>query len=359
VRRVADLRELVLLPKVHLHVHLESTIRPATAADLATANGLEPPSSASAFADFGQFAEHSGRVRDLLQRPEDFRRIADEFCADQAADGVRYVEVTFTAAGHGTRLGDLAMPLEAVLDGLAAGAMATGIGYGVILDHPRRQSAIRARQTLELARRYAADGVVGIGLAGREEYPVRSYGGVWTEAGEAGLHRVHHAGETAGPQSIRDVLSVGRADRIGHGIRILDDPELMEELAARDVPLEVCPSSNLALGIVGSLDAHPLPEMIEAGLRVTINTDVPDVTGVTLSEEYGRLRDAFGFDDATIARFNRAAIEASFAPREVRAALQRDTTAWLAGDRAGLGRSVIRRGAARGTAGRRDDVGRR
>jgi adenosine deaminase len=317
------------LPKAHLHVHLESTVRPATAAAIAVGNGLEPPAARPAFAGFAEFAEHGGAVRDLLRRPDDFRRIAREFCHDQAADGVRYAEVTFTAAAHGERLGDPRMPLEAVLAGLAEGAAEAGIGYGVILDHPRRRSVERARATLELAVRHGADGVVGIGLAGREEYPLAPFAAVCAAARDAGVHLVHHAGETCGPASIREALDVGLAERIGHGIRALDDPDLVAELRERGVPLEVCPSSNVALGIVGSLAEHPLPRLRAAGLTVTISTDVPDATGCTLSAELALLRDTFALTDAGLAALNRAAVDASFAPAATKAELRRLTARWL------------------------------
>ncbi|WP_308258111.1 adenosine deaminase [Pseudonocardia lacus] len=321
------------LPKAHLHVHLESAIRPATLAGIAAGNGLPPPLAPAPFAGFAAFAEHGGAVRDVLRRPDDFHRIAAEFCADQAADGVRYVEVTFTALGHGTRLGDPDMPLEAVLDGLAEGAAATGIGYGVILDHPRRRPVDRARRTLDLAVRHRAAGVVGIGLAGREEHPVEPFAEVFAEARDAGVHVVHHAGETCGPRSVRAALDAGRAERIGHGIRALDDPDLVAELRHRAIPLEVCPSSNVALGIVASLAEHPLPRMLAADLNVMISTDVPDVTGRDLTAELAAVRDAYNLDDAAIARLHRAAIDASFAPDEVKAEMRRGTDEWLAGAR--------------------------
>jgi adenosine deaminase len=326
---VSARRDPRVLPKAHLHVHLESTIRPATAAEIAAGNGLIPPPVPSPFAGFAEFATHGGAVRDLLRRPADFRRIAREFCADQAADGVAHVEVTFTAAAHGERLDDPLMPLESVLAGLAEGAAATGISYGVILDHPRRRSVERAWTTLDLARRYAAEGVVGIGLAGREEYPVAPFAQVWAAAREAGVHLVHHAGETCGPDSVREVLGVGRAERVGHGIRAMDDPVLVAELRDRTVPLEVCPSSNVALGIVGSLAEHPMPRMLAAGLVVTLNTDVPDATGRTLSAEFVAVRDAFDLSDADLTALNRAAIDASFAPAERKAELRRATRDWL------------------------------
>lgn len=318
-------RDLTALPKSHLHVHLESTVRPSTRRSL---GAPDPPQRLRGFADF---AEYGGLVRDRLVRPADFTRIALEFCADEAAQGTRYAEVTFTAASHAMRLGVAPeVPLEAVLAGLAAGRGAYGIECRVLLDHPRRRGADRAWQTLRLAQRYASDGVAGMGLAGAEEHPVKPYAAVFAEAAATGVRLVHHAGETRGPASIREALTLGRAERIGHGITILDDPALVAGVRARGVALEVCPSSNVALGVVPSLAAHPLPRLLAAGLAVTINTDIPDVLGITLADEYARVRDAFGLSDAQLARLARTAVEASFAPPAVKANVHRDIDAWIA-----------------------------
>jgi adenosine deaminase len=172
--------------------------------------------------------------------------------------------------------------------------------------------------------------VVGIGLAGDESHPARPFAEIWDDARDAGVHLVHHAGETAGPDSIREALTIGRAERIGHGIRVLEDPELVAELRDRGIPLEVCPSSNVALGLVPSLAEHPLPRLRAAGLTVTVNTDIPNVAGTNLTEEYRRVRAAFGYDDAVLAELNHAAIDASFAPAATKAKLHGDTDAWLA-----------------------------
>src|SRR5687768_10568696 len=145
------MRDLATLPKAHLHVHLESTVRPDTLEELADLHGVEVRARTGAFEGFGQFAAHNGLVRDCLRRPEDFRRIAYEFCAEEAAQGTRYAEVTFTAAAHGERLGDPDMPLLAVLDGLAAGQTAHGIECRVIVDHPRKRSVERFEDSLRLA----------------------------------------------------------------------------------------------------------------------------------------------------------------------------------------------------------------
>jgi adenosine deaminase len=304
------MRDLTRLPKAHLHVHLESTIH-------------APAPESLVFNGFREFADYNAAIRESLREPADFTRMAREFVRAEAAQGTRYVEVTFTAASHGERLGDPEMPLEAVLAGLAD---ARNIEVRVLLDHSRRRSVERARETLRLALKY--DEVIGIGLAGDEAHPAAPFAGVFAEAREAGLHVVHHAGETQGSHSIREALT--HAERIGHGIRALEDPELVAELRDRTVPLEVCPSSNVALGLVDSFATHPLPRLRDAGLVVTVNTDIPNLAGTTLTEEYAKIRDTFGYDDATLAELNHAAIDASFADPATKAELHAATDAWLA-----------------------------
>ncbi|MCO6010068.1 adenosine deaminase [Actinoallomurus purpureus] len=327
------MRDLTRLPKAHLHVHLESAIRWATLQEIGTANGVpvpDPPAGGPVVFDgFRRFADLGTIVRDCLRRPEDFRRIAVEFCADEAAQGTRYAEVTFTAAAHGERLGRPEMPLEAVLEGLAEGQATYDIECRVLLDHSRRRSVDRARRTVDLAARYAADGVLGVGLAGDESHPLAPFAEVIESAREAGLHLVHHAGETCGPASIREAMTVGHAERLGHGIRVLDDADLVAEVRDRGLPLEVCPSSNVALGLARSFAAHPLPRLRDAGLVVTVNTDIPSIVGTTLTDEYARIREAFGYDDAVLAELSRAGVESSFAPETIRARLRREIDAWL------------------------------
>ncbi|MFG1922249.1 adenosine deaminase [Cryptosporangium sp. NPDC048952] len=319
------MRDLTRLPKAHLHVHLESAIRPGTLAELAAAHGVVLPAGTS-FDGFAAFAEHGALVRSCLREPGDFARVAEEFCADEAAQGVGYAEVTFTAAAHGERLGDSVMPLEAVLAGLAAGQAAHGIVVRVLLDHSRRRPVARMRATLELALRYPE--VVGLGVAGDESYPLAPFAGVCDEARDAGVRLVHHAGEACGPSSIREALTVGHARRLGHGIRILEDGELV---ASVRVPLEVCPSSNVALGLVSSWAEHPLPRLIDAGLVVTLNTDVPAVIGATLTGEYARVREVFGASDAELAGLARAGVDASFADAPVKERLRAGVDGWLLG----------------------------
>jgi adenosine deaminase len=324
-------RNLADLPKAHLHVHLESTVRWATLAELAAANGLTAPPRPASFDGFAGFFAANDAVRACLRRPGDFRRIAREFCADEAARGVRYAEVSFSAAAHGDRVGDPAGPLLGVLEGLAEGRAAHGIECRLLLDHSRRRPVERAWRTLELARRYADAGVVAVGLAGDEAFPATPFAAVFAAARDAGLHVVHHAGEAAGPASVREALATG-AERLGHGIRLLDDPDLTAEVRDRRVPLEVCPTSNVALGFAPSLAAHPLPRLRDAGLVVTVNTDIPALVGTDPAGEYGRVRDAFGYPDAVLAELAAAGVDASFAPAATKARLRAEIAAWLAAD---------------------------
>ncbi|MBO2451516.1 adenosine deaminase [Actinomadura barringtoniae] len=325
------MRDLVALPKAHLHVHLESAVRWSTLREIAAANGVEVPAHLGdgtyAFGGFADFFLQNELVRSCLRTAADFQRVAYEFCQDEAAQGTRYAEVSFTAAAHGERLGDLEMPLIAVLEGFRKGQAEFGIEVRLLLDHSRRRSVERAWNTLELARGH--EEVVAIGLAGDEAHPGDPFVDVFSAAREAGLHVVHHAGEAEGPASIRQALGPGRTERLGHGIRVLDDPDLVAEVRDRRIPLEVCPTSNVALGFAPSFEEHPFPRLVEAGLVVTINTDIPAMTGTPLAAEYGHVRDALGYDDAALAAFARNGIQASFAPEPTKARLQKEVTAWL------------------------------
>ncbi|WP_370961800.1 adenosine deaminase [Amycolatopsis sp. cg9] len=318
------MRDLAALPKAHLHVHLESTIRPGTLRELGEANGVAVPAEPPEFDGFRAFADYNALIRSCLQRPADFERIAREYVEDEVAQGTRYAEVTFTAASHGERLGDPEMPLESVLKGLSA---SRGLEWRLVLDHSRRRSVERAGRTLDLALKY--DEVFAIGMAGEENHSLRPFATLFEKARAAGIRLLHHTGEDAGPDSIREALEVGRTERLGHGIRVLDDPALVAEVRERGLALEVCPSSNVTLGLVPSLPEHPLPRLRDAGLTVTLNTDVPSVTGAELAAEYGRVRDAFGYDDATMADFARASVTASFAPEATKRKLLEGIDAWL------------------------------
>jgi adenosine deaminase len=265
-----------------------------------------------------------------LQDAQDFRRVAFELCQDEAAQGVHYAEVTFTLGAHGPRLGSWEMPLESVLEGFAQGEQAFGIKCRVIVDHGRSKPSELAWQALRAAVRYRDLGVVGFGLGGDEKHPPEQFAEVFRAAVDGGLHSVPHAGETSGPESIRGAIDALGAERIGHGISALDDQLLVQELKARGIALEVCLTSNIAIPArVPSIDRHPLPDLMAAGLTVTINADTPAIFAAPIASEYQLARDTFGLDDVALARLAHASVTASFADADTKTSLRRAIDLWL------------------------------
>jgi adenosine deaminase len=325
--------ELLTLPKAHLHVHLEGSIRARTLSEIAYRHRLKLPECAGQgyhFRDFADFNLQYRAIRSCLQEAQDFRRVAFELCEDEAAQGVHYAEVTFTLGAHGPRLGNWEMPLESVLEGFAQGEQAFGIKCRVIVDHGRSKPSELARQALRAALRYRDRGVVGFGLGGDEKHPPEQFAEVFYAAVDGGLHSVPHAGETTGPESIRGAIHALRAERIGHGISVLDDEMLVDELKARDIALEVCLTSNVAIPArVPSIDCHPLPHLMAAGLTVTINADTPAIFAAPIASEYQLARDTFGLDDAALAGLAHASVTASFADADTKTSLRHAIDRWL------------------------------
>jgi adenosine deaminase len=327
--------ERVTLPKVDIHVHLEGAIRPATLLELAERDGTPLPTGllggSWSFAGFEDFIAQYDALDACLGELEDLRRFAYELCADEAAEGVRYAEVTFTISSHARRLGDWHGPIEAVLDGFASGRRDFGVECQLVLDIARGGDMALAAPTTEAAVFYAGRGVVALGLGGKEAArPAWAFRAMFERARSAGLHAVPHAGEVCGPDAIRECLEATGADRIGHGIRCLDDPSLVDELRDRRVPLEVCLTSNLRTGAVPSLAAHPLPELISAGLVVTLNSDDPAMFGSPLADEYELACQQFGLGGTDLAAIALAGVDASFAPAALKAEIAAAVREWLA-----------------------------
>lgn len=322
-------RDLGWLPKTNLHIHLENAIRPATLQSLASTNGVTLTATTGDQPGIDAFFAANTIARSCLCTPDDFRRVAFEFCEDEAADGVRYAEVTFTVGSHGERLGDWSAVLQAVIDGLGAGEAAFGITCRLVLDHSRRRPVEWAWRTLELALANRPR-VVALGLSGDERHPDEPYRELFSAAAQAELGRVPHAGEMTSAASVSSAITNLHADRIGHGINALDDPDVVRMLIERRVPLEVCPSSNVSLGVIPSLADHPITAMVERGLIVTLNTDIPSTTGVSLSTEYEQLSTVFGVGDEALALIARNGVDASFAPDEMKASLRQGIDEWIA-----------------------------
>ncbi len=329
------MRDLAGLPKAELHLHLEGSMRPETLRELADRQGRRVPTALATggwtrFRDNGHFIEQYTDMCGLLGDLEDFRRAAYELCQDLAGQGVRYAEVVFSPAQHAARMGDWFGPIEAVLDGLRMGERSFGVVTRLAPDIIRDLGIEQAERTVEVALKFLGDGVVAINSAGSERAKPGVYAELVGAAVAAGLHSVPHAGEWAGPQNIWETLASLRPERIGHGISAVEDPVLLAHLAEIRMPLEVCPTSNVATGAVGSLPEHPFNRLREAGVVVTLNSDDPGMFGSWIADEYAIAREVFGLSDDELAEIARTGVPSSIADHDVRAANYAGITSWLA-----------------------------
>ncbi|MFF4035070.1 adenosine deaminase [Streptomyces sviceus] len=311
------MRNLAQLPKAHLHLHLEGAMRPATFRELRCEDGQQQsaPGRFTSFEDFTSLYRAAARlVREGPRR--NLLRLVREVVEDAAADGAVWVEphvnpLTYVADP------DAALDLlDMVIDEGRSTAARLGIGFGVLMFARRNGDPAHAVETARLAALRADDGVVSFGLAGDEAHcPPGPFAEAFAIAREAGLISAPHAGELAGPASVRSALDVLGARRIAHGVRAVEDPALLARLAAEGVVLDVCPTSNIALGVVESLSVHPLPLLLRAGVRCTLNADDPLLFGAGLLDEYETARAGLALTDAQLAEMARVSIEASGAPR--------------------------------------------
>jgi adenosine deaminase len=320
------------LPKAELHVHLEGSIGPELALELAARHGVALPGAdrgvegvraAWRFADFHAFIATYLAISRCLQTADDIVQVVDDLAARLVEAGVRHVELTFTPMTHVDRGVAIDVLTAGLADGRAA-AGARGLSLGYVLDVVRSLPD-RAAPTLAFAhalRRRDADAVVGLGVGGPEadHHPLDEIARVLAEGRAAGMHSLPHAGEQAGPASIRAAIDRLGAERIGHGVRCLEDPALVAELRDRGIALEVCPTSNVALGVVPSLAAHPLPRLFAAGLPLSLASDDPGLFATGVVEEYVRCAAAFGLSRAELVALADASLEQSFAPPERRRA---------------------------------------
>jgi aminodeoxyfutalosine deaminase len=308
------------LPKAELHVHLEGSIAPSTLLTLARSQpGGDLPRTEEGlrdlyrFRDFAHFLDVYILVCRHLWTADDFALITRELVATLAAQNVRYAEVTVTPMGHVLR----GVAPEAVFEGIERGRAEAEAEHGVRLrwctDVDGLLGPDLAVETVELVLRHRPAGLVSMGLGG-VEVPRAQFGRAFDMARDAGLHSVPHAGEAAGPDSIWEAIGRLRAERIGHGVRCVEDPALMAELRERRIPLEVCPTSNVRTGVVADLASHPLPRLVAGGLVVTLNSDDPPMFDTTLRDEYlGAVRH-MGLGPADLADLARNAARASFLP---------------------------------------------
>ncbi|MET8358334.1 adenosine deaminase [Micromonospora sp. NPDC005171] len=309
------------LPKVELHVHHVGSASPRIVAELAARHeGRTPvpadPGALAAyfeFRDFAHFIEVYLSVVDLIRDPEDVWILTHEVARELARQQVRYAELTITPYSHVRRGIPAPAFCEAIEDARKRALADFGIELRWCFDIPGEAGLPAAEETLRIALDERPDGLVSFGLGGPEiGVPRPQFRQYFDQARAAGLRSVPHAGETTGPQTVWDALNELGAERIGHGISAAQDPQLLAYLAERQIGMEICPTSNVRTRAVATLDEHPLPQLVEAGLLVTINSDDPPMFGTTLNDEYAVAARLLGVGAEGLAGLARNAVTASF-----------------------------------------------
>ena len=314
------------LPKAELHVHLQGAASVPTVLDLSRRYPeVGVPTDEQGLRDFYQFTDFAHfievyiSVNELVRTDSDVRDLVIGLGRDLAEVNVRYAEVTVTPDSH------LLMGIapDALSDALTSGRARVLQTYGVelawVFDIPGELGLASGVRTIEWAEAHLPDHSVGFGLGGPEEgVPRDMFDDVFRRARDLGLRSVPHAGETTGPQSIRDSIDVLKAVRIGHGIAAATDQSLMDELVARDIVLEVCPTSNICTRAVDQIEDHPFTILRESGVRVTLNSDDPGMFDTDLNREYLVANVEFGLDAVALTDLARESVRASFAPQDVR-----------------------------------------
>ena len=318
-------KRVLELPKVDLHRHLEGSIRLETMVEIVREASLPLPKDIESLRrlvqvvdgdpkDPGHFLSKFTNIRLFFRSPEIIQRITVEAVEDAARDQVRYLELRFTPGALAqSGVFDMEDVTRWVMGAAAEAASAHGIEVGLIVSVNRHESLEIAEEAARIAADYIQDGVVGLDLAGDEvEFPAQPFQSILTSAKQAGLGLTIHAGEWAGAENVRHAILELGTDRIGHGIRVLDDPKVVSLARERGIPFEVSIDSNYLTGVIPSLNAHPLPQMIQAGLQTVLTTDDPSIFGTTLSLEYQHAVDHLGLSLESLKGFALTAAQAAF-----------------------------------------------
>lgn len=322
------------LPKAELHLHIEGTLEPDLAFALAERNGIELPyatqdelRAAYSFTDLQDFLNLYYALMAVLRTEDDFADLTNAYLAHAREQGVRHAEIFFDPQAHTARGVDIGTVIRGLTRALDDAPRTHGITTRLIMCFLRDETAESALATFEAARPYL-DRITAVGLDSAEVgHPPSKFREVYALAREAGLKCVAHAGEEGPPAYVWEALDILGVDRIDHGVRCLEDETLVERLVADQVPLTVCPLSNVRLRVVGHLSDHPLPAMLDAGLLVTVNSDDPSYFGGYAEDNFTAVRDALGLDQTTLRTLARNSFQASFLDEETRAAYLRELDA--------------------------------
>ncbi|MFJ8017594.1 adenosine deaminase [Streptomyces sp. NPDC096339] len=334
-------RDLTLLPKAHLHLHFTGSMRPSTLLELADKYGVrlpealtagEPPKlRATDERGWFRFQRLYDAARSCLREPEDIHRLVREAAEEDVRDGSGWLEIQVDPTSYAPLLGGMIPAVELILDAVDSASRETGLGMRVLIAANRMKHPLDARTLARLAVRYADRGVVGFGLSNDERRGMaRDFDRAFAIAREGGLLAAPHGGELTGPASVRDCIDDLHAARIGHGVRAAEDPRLLRRLADRQITCEVCPSSNVALGVYERPEDVPLRTLFEAGVPMALGADDPLLFGSRLAAQYEIARRYHGFTDAELAELARQSVRGSAAPEDVQAKLLTGIDHWLA-----------------------------
>ena len=341
VDRAPGTRDLRTLPKAHLHLHFTGSMRHDTLLELAERDGIvlpealvegwPPQLSAADEKGWFRFQRLYDVARSVLRTEEDVRRLVREAAEDDVADGSRWLEIQVDPSGYAARFGGITAFTDLVLDALAEASAATGLEMALVIAANRTRHPLDARTLARLAAQYAGRGVVAFGLSNDERRgATREFAHAFRIAERAGLLLAPHGGELVGPGNIRACIEDLHADRLGHGVRVVEDPALLDLVVERQIGLEVCPVSNVALGVYSDLTSVPLPTLLRAGATVALGADDPLLFGSRLAGQYATMRAAHELDDVQLAELARMSIRASAAPDSLKAEVLRDIDQWLA-----------------------------
>ncbi|MFF8271197.1 adenosine deaminase [Streptomyces sp. NPDC016562] len=335
-------RDLTLLPKAHLHLHFTGSMRPSTLLELADKYGVrlpdaltagEPPKlRATDERGWFRFQRLYDAARSCLREPDDIRRLVREAAEEDVRDGSGWLEIQVDPTSYAPLLGGMIPAVEIILDAVDSASRETGLGMRVLIAANRMKHPLDARTLARLAVRYADRGIVGFGLSNDERRGMaRDFDRAFAIAREGGLLAAPHGGELTGPASVRDCLDDLHASRIGHGVRAAEDPRLLKRLADRQITCEVCPASNVALGVYERPEDVPLRTLFEAGVPMALGADDPLLFGSRLAAQYELARRHHAFTDAELAELARQSVRGSAAPEEVQAKLLAGIDHWLTG----------------------------
>ena len=336
-------RPIRSLPKAHLHLHFTGSMRHATLLELAERDGIALPDSLvedwpprlSAADEKGwfRFQRLYDVARSVLRTEDDVRRLVREAAEDDVRDGGRWLEIQVDPSGYAARFGGITAFTELVLDCVRDASERTGLQMAVVIAANRTRHPMDARTLARLAAQYAGRGVVGFGLSNDERRGrTADFAPAFRIAERAGLALVPHGGELLGPASVRSCLDDLHADRLGHGVRSAEDPDLLSRVVDAGVALEVCPVSNVSLGVYSDPSSLPLPELMAAGATIALGADDPLLFGSQLAGQYATVRAAHDLDDDDLAGLARSSFAASRAPEDLRRQWLVEVDDWLASD---------------------------